>query len=183
MYCWIRHRSFSFCHLKKGGETNLTDFVLLDLPVFEPVYLPVFELFELKFEPLERPDFTRFLWPVPAKIPKSEAAADGGARGDEFEPAETERSRSHRPRAAALDHQTGDRGPRLQDGRRARQVRSTLPLRRDLSRGRISVRSHSANVRAGALCRSRRLEARAERLAYARSRNDMRWRLVSTPLF
>ena len=113
----------------------MTDFVLLDLTVFEPVYLPVFELFELKFEPLERPDFTGFLWPVPAKIPKSEAAADGGARGDEFEPAETERS--HRPRAAALDHQTGDRGPRLHDGRRARQARSTLPLRRDLSRGRI----------------------------------------------
>ena len=39
----------------------MTDFVLLDLPVFEPVYLPVFELFELKFEPLERPDLMGFL--------------------------------------------------------------------------------------------------------------------------
>src|ERR1700757_47702 len=55
--------------------------------------------------------------------------------------------------------------PRLRDGRRTRQVRSTLPLHRDLSRGRISVRLHSVNVRAEALCRSRRLDARPARLA------------------
>jgi hypothetical protein len=91
------------------------------VPVFEPVDLPVFEPFELKFEPWSALISQASFWPVPPKIPKSEAAADGGARGGEFEPAETERS--HRPRAAALDHQTGDRGPRLHDGRRARQLR------------------------------------------------------------
>jgi hypothetical protein len=43
----------------------------------QPPDLPVFEPFELKFEPSDSPISQASFWPALAKIPKGEAAAEG----------------------------------------------------------------------------------------------------------